>query len=114
MLTQNSSGVRSHFSYNGNSANPEIRRQHGSISAPSLCTIEHIRAYFTDGKLPEEGTICEVSEPIFKPSSSSSNGNQGEEEKMFTFTESGDSDVQLREAVQALSRDTGITYGIHW
>ncbi|KAF8813567.1 hypothetical protein BYT27DRAFT_7044549, partial [Phlegmacium glaucopus] len=33
---------------------------HASISSPSLCTVKHVRQYFTDGKLPEPGTVCEV------------------------------------------------------
>ena len=34
--------------------------QHGSVSSPSLCTFNHVRQYFIDGKLPEPGTVCEV------------------------------------------------------
>ncbi|KAF8816536.1 hypothetical protein BYT27DRAFT_7077196 [Phlegmacium glaucopus] len=33
---------------------------HTSVSSPSLCTVKHVRQYFTDGKLPEPGTVCEV------------------------------------------------------
>ncbi|KAI0744294.1 TAP-like protein-domain-containing protein [Daedaleopsis nitida] len=38
---------------------------HCSNSAPSLCTARHIRAYFVDGTLPEEGATCEVDELPF-------------------------------------------------
>lgn len=38
---------------------------HCSLSAPSICSAKNIRAYFYDGKLPEEGTVCEVDELPF-------------------------------------------------
>ena len=41
---------------------------HCSISAPSLCTAKHVRAYFINGTLPEEGATCEVDElPLVGP-----------------------------------------------
>ncbi|KAK2012542.1 hypothetical protein LZ32DRAFT_658812 [Colletotrichum eremochloae] len=33
---------------------------HGSISAPSQCTVGHIRQYLVSGELPEAGTVCPV------------------------------------------------------
>ncbi|KAI0786975.1 TAP-like protein-domain-containing protein [Abortiporus biennis] len=33
---------------------------HRSIALPSLCTTRSIRAYFRDGTLPPQGTVCEV------------------------------------------------------
>lgn len=40
------------------------QRSHGhcSISSTSVCTAKAIRAYFEDGTLPDEGTICEPDE----------------------------------------------------
>ena len=38
---------------------------HCSPSAPSLCTAKHIRAYFEQGILPEEGTVCTADELPF-------------------------------------------------
>ncbi|KLO05806.1 alpha/beta-hydrolase [Schizopora paradoxa] len=38
---------------------------HCSISATSLCTHKAIRAYFQDGTLPENGTVCETESKIF-------------------------------------------------
>ncbi|OBZ70732.1 hypothetical protein A0H81_09435 [Grifola frondosa] len=38
---------------------------HCSLSAPSLCTAKHVRAYFENGTLPKEGTVCEVDELPF-------------------------------------------------
>ncbi|KLO10922.1 alpha/beta-hydrolase [Schizopora paradoxa] len=46
VLTQNSSG-------------------HGSISATSICTGDALRRYFNEGKLPKEGTVCDVESKIF-------------------------------------------------
>ena len=37
-----------------------MQQQHGSISAPSLCTTKYVRQYFTDGTLPKPGTVCEA------------------------------------------------------
>ncbi|ORY43265.1 hypothetical protein BCR33DRAFT_766518 [Rhizoclosmatium globosum] len=33
---------------------------HCSIAQPSQCTMNHIRAYFSSGALPADGTICDV------------------------------------------------------
>ncbi|KAK7020066.1 Abhydrolase-4 domain-containing protein, partial [Favolaschia claudopus] len=33
---------------------------HCSLVAPSTCTASHVAAYFTNGTLPDPGTICEV------------------------------------------------------
>ncbi|KAH9895107.1 alpha/beta-hydrolase [Cubamyces lactineus] len=38
---------------------------HCSLSAPSLCTAKHVRAYMTNGTLPAPGTVCEVDELPF-------------------------------------------------
>ncbi|TBU23006.1 TAP-like protein-domain-containing protein [Dichomitus squalens] len=38
---------------------------HCSMSAPSVCTAKHVRAYMEDGRLPEEGTVCEPDELPF-------------------------------------------------
>ncbi|KAH9840062.1 alpha/beta-hydrolase [Rhodofomes roseus] len=38
---------------------------HCSLAAPSLCTAKHVRAYFENGTLPDEGTVCEVDELPF-------------------------------------------------
>ncbi|KAF7323680.1 AB hydrolase-1 domain-containing protein [Mycena kentingensis (nom. inval.)] len=38
---------------------------HCSISAPSLCAARHIQAYFKDGKLPPEGTVCKPDFDVF-------------------------------------------------
>ncbi|KZS87451.1 hypothetical protein SISNIDRAFT_460849 [Sistotremastrum niveocremeum HHB9708] len=38
---------------------------HTSMSFPSLCTIMLVRAYFDNGTLPAEGTICEPDSKLF-------------------------------------------------
>lgn len=42
-----------------------MRPQHCSLAAASLCTANTVRAYFTNGTLPENGRVCSVSEPTF-------------------------------------------------
>ena len=32
---------------------------------PSLCTAKAVRAYFTNGTLPANGTVCETDVPLF-------------------------------------------------
>ncbi|TBU61585.1 alpha/beta-hydrolase [Dichomitus squalens] len=38
---------------------------HCSLSSPSLCTARHVREYFINGTLPEEGAVCGVDELPF-------------------------------------------------
>lgn len=65
---------------------------HCSVSAPSLCTARHVRAYFENGTLPEEGTECEVDElPLVGPVGHASQGNLVAE------------DLELLEALRGLS-----------
>ncbi|KAL4866480.1 hypothetical protein BDV12DRAFT_199080 [Aspergillus spectabilis] len=40
---------------------------HGSTSHGSACTINAIRSYFSNGTLPEPGTVCEVDYAPFQP-----------------------------------------------
>lgn len=40
-------------------------RGHSTFAAPSLCTARHVRGYFVDGTVPEEGMVCEVDELPF-------------------------------------------------
>ncbi|PBK86199.1 hypothetical protein ARMGADRAFT_1017465 [Armillaria gallica] len=56
VLTQNSSG-------------------HTSMSASSECTHAYIQAYFQNGTLPKDGTVCEVESEMF-PTSSDATGGQ--------------------------------------
>ena len=38
---------------------------HATLAAPSVCTAQHVRAYFRDGVLPDEGTVCPPDELPF-------------------------------------------------
>ncbi|KAE8381941.1 TAP-like protein-domain-containing protein [Aspergillus bertholletiae] len=38
---------------------------HTTLSMPSLCTAKAVRAYFMNGTLPAEGTICQTDVPLF-------------------------------------------------
>lgn len=38
---------------------------HCSLAGPSVCTAKHLRAYFLEGTLPEDGVVCEVDELPF-------------------------------------------------
>ena len=38
---------------------------HASLSVPSVCTADLVRAYFEEGALPAEGTVCEPDELPF-------------------------------------------------
>ena len=61
-----------------------------SMSAPSVCTAKHVRAYMEDGTLPEEGTVCEPDELPFV-------GQVSDVRAMST------EDVKLLEALRGLS-----------
>ncbi|TFY68086.1 hypothetical protein EVJ58_g1231 [Rhodofomes roseus] len=66
---------------------------HCSTSAPSLCTALHIRAYFENGTLPQEGTECEVDELPFI-------GRVNDKEVNMLSAE----DAELLDALRGLSR----------
>ncbi|KAK0202249.1 Alpha/Beta hydrolase protein [Desarmillaria ectypa] len=56
VLTQNSSG-------------------HASLAASSACTRAYVQAYFQNGTLPGDGTVCEVESQMF-PTSANATGSQ--------------------------------------
>ena len=62
VLTQNSTGVRIRWLF-CHSLDSHYVFQHTSISGPSTCTMDYVRAYFENGTLPEEGTVCQVLGP---------------------------------------------------
>ncbi|KAF5357303.1 hypothetical protein D9758_005912 [Tetrapyrgos nigripes] len=39
--------------------------EHSSINTNSTCTHQHVAAYFANGTLPEEGTVCSLDAPLF-------------------------------------------------
>ncbi|KZT09845.1 alpha/beta-hydrolase [Laetiporus sulphureus 93-53] len=54
-----------HARYGGSGLLIQNSYGHCSIAAPSVCTAKHLRAYFENGTLPEDGTMCEVDELPF-------------------------------------------------
>jgi pimeloyl-ACP methyl ester carboxylesterase len=65
---------------------------HCSLASPSLCTAKHLRAYFTKGTLPKDGTVCEVEELPFV----------GDTGGMDTLSSQ---DMELLEALRALTSE---------
>ncbi|KAK0202252.1 TAP-like protein-domain-containing protein [Desarmillaria ectypa] len=57
VLTQHASGASNQ------------RTQHTSLAATSTCTQAYIQAYFQNGTLPGDGTVCEVESELFPASS---------------------------------------------
>jgi hypothetical protein len=70
---------------------------HCSLSAPSVCSARHIRAYFQTGVLPENGTVCEVGhEPFQELRSAQELGYSGEDERIWDAVKEGfDEDYRL-------------------
>ncbi|KAK0231501.1 TAP-like protein-domain-containing protein [Armillaria fumosa] len=42
---------------------------HTSLSSESVCTQDYVRAYFHNGTLPDDGTVCEIESELFPTSS---------------------------------------------
>ncbi|KAI0079989.1 hypothetical protein K474DRAFT_1591034 [Panus rudis PR-1116 ss-1] len=57
---------------------------HGTLSVPSLCVVQHVRAYFENGTLPEKGTICNVDLPPFRDRNVVSNHLSPEQEILLS------------------------------
>ncbi|KAF5365051.1 hypothetical protein D9758_010997 [Tetrapyrgos nigripes] len=38
---------------------------HTALNFASNCTFQHVAAYFANGTLPEEGTVCSLNDPLF-------------------------------------------------
>ncbi|KAF9457252.1 TAP-like protein-domain-containing protein [Collybia nuda] len=49
---------------------------HSSLAAPSLCTQKYVRAYFTDGRLPDKDTVCGVIGSLFSQSADKTAAHQ--------------------------------------
>ncbi|THH27977.1 hypothetical protein EUX98_g6208 [Antrodiella citrinella] len=56
---------------------------HGSIAAASLCTAKAVRAYFQNGTLPEDGTVCAVESRMFDEQLSISGTLSAEDRKLL-------------------------------
>ena len=56
---------------------------HTSLNAPSVCTAKVVRAYFEEGTLPAEGTVCEPDELPFVGRVSGVQARSEEDERLF-------------------------------
>ncbi|KAI1785891.1 alpha/beta-hydrolase [Ganoderma leucocontextum] len=56
---------------------------HCSLSAPSVCTAKHVRAYMEQGTLPAEGTVCEPDEVPFVGRVSDVRARSAEDERLL-------------------------------
>ncbi|KZS87452.1 alpha/beta-hydrolase [Sistotremastrum niveocremeum HHB9708] len=69
---------------------------HTSGSFPTLCTVKLTRAYFVNGTLPAEGTICEPDGQLFPVS--------GKSDKLYENDELSDDDQVLLRSAEALGK----------
>lgn len=76
---------------------------HCSISQPSLCTAKAYQAYFKDRTLPDPGTVCKPSVPIFPGPDDFLLDVLNQTSKRSV--EARDEDVKLLEAMHAIGRD---------
>ncbi|KAH8826670.1 TAP-like protein-domain-containing protein [Flagelloscypha sp. PMI_526] len=81
---------------------------HCSSSAPSVCTARAIRAYLTEGTLPEEGTVCDVDSPIFPLPEKSNTGIQ----QVLTPHDDLVEERELRQSVEKLARSASLRFGV--
>ncbi|KAJ6544306.1 TAP-like protein-domain-containing protein [Mycena capillaripes] len=79
---------------------------HCSISAPSLCTQNHIRQYFLKGTLPEPGTVCAVNGSPFPTDEVEAVGDAHAQAVLSLSTE----DRNLLEAVRELAMTFDIRF----
>ncbi|TFK35062.1 TAP-like protein-domain-containing protein [Crucibulum laeve] len=84
--------------FNGSVVLTQDSPGHCSLSAPSLCTQQHIRDYFQTGALPKAGTICSVEASPFPEKKFDSDG----QEPLWDGMTEGDRG--LLEAAHALSK----------
>jgi hypothetical protein len=75
--------------------------QHTSLSAPSLCTAKHVRAYFQDGTVPTNGTVCEADIAPFQATS-----------RIFENIESEDQELRAALLKLALSKVAVPNFGL--
>lgn len=77
---------------------------HCSLAHPSLCTAKKIRAYLLDGKLPEDGTVCDSDEGYLFP----------HPDKKDALKLLGAEDKELRDAIRDMAEGgiTGFAFGV--
>ncbi|KAF5338231.1 hypothetical protein D9758_012840 [Tetrapyrgos nigripes] len=64
-----SSAKKTRLSFPGSVLLTQDSPGHSSFNTFSSCTHQHLAAYFVNGTLPEEGTICPLDAPLFPTSS---------------------------------------------
>lgn len=95
LVIQDGSGVRICYQFVSYIATLKISpAQHCSIALVSLCTAKTIKAYFLEGKLPLNGLVCPIDEPLFPPASSNSSDSGN------WLNVSSAEDVQLLETIR--------------
>ncbi|EJT96861.1 hypothetical protein DACRYDRAFT_85260 [Dacryopinax primogenitus] len=72
---------------------------HVTSSVPTLCTINKIRAYFTDGVIPDENEICQLDEALFP----------GSEHQLGKYTEDERTKLEAAETLHALMMDSDLS-----
>ncbi|EJC97829.1 uncharacterized protein FOMMEDRAFT_149336 [Fomitiporia mediterranea MF3/22] len=85
LLTQNSSG-------------------HSSLAAASPCTFQAVSAYFANGTLPKEGTICQIVNTIFNSTSNSPVASMNMLQGRDGPAHNADSESELVKAVRILEK----------
>ncbi|THH10350.1 hypothetical protein EW145_g1383 [Phellinidium pouzarii] len=78
---------------------------HCSSAMSSLCTAKALRAYFLEGKLPENGLFCETDEELFPPKTSNMTGSGLMWMKNAVLQTYSKEDMQLLETMRALGRE---------
>lgn len=88
---------------------------HCSLAGTSLCTTKAVRAYFRDGVLPEEGTVCSVRERLFRedqeeraPTHSGYTTDEGEELGVLSRE-----DEELLAAAKELHKTSDVKFSLH-
>ncbi|KAE8452934.1 hypothetical protein EG329_012121 [Mollisiaceae sp. DMI_Dod_QoI] len=59
------SAKKAHNSFEGAGLVEQKSYGHCTMSMPSLCKAKHVKSYFYEGKLPEDGTTCEIDTEYF-------------------------------------------------
>lgn len=88
------SAKKAHNSFEGAGFLEQKSYGHCSISMPSLCTAKHVRAYFSEGTLPDEGSTCDIDGTYFPAP-----GKRSTDERKALSTE----DAELMAALEELA-----------
>ncbi|KAL0575350.1 hypothetical protein V5O48_006629 [Marasmius crinis-equi] len=73
-LTPLSAAQKNQAAFPGSGLLTQDSPGHTSLAASSSCTVQAVAAYFANGTLPEEGTVCSLDKGLFAPASENSTG----------------------------------------